>query len=299
MRVTLDAVIVAVTDDEPRILCVDHGGAVALPSGPLEPERDRTLELAFRRWVREQTGIEVGYAEQLYTFGDRDRLPADSSPGRTLSVAYLALVREEQPSEGASWRNFYDLFPWEDHRAGPPAVIGEIIEPALEEWVVGAVDRGEALRREERSHVALGLGGLEWDGVRVLERYELLYELGLVDEAQRSDMATIDSQAMALDHRRIAATALTRLRGKLTYRPVVFELLSEQFTLLRLQHVVEALAGVRLHKQNFRRVIDRAGLVEGTGEIDRSTGGRPAELFRFRREVLLERPRAGVGLPLG
>ena len=103
---------------------------------------------------------------------------------------------------------------------------------------------------------------------------------------------------MALDHRRIAATAHTRLRGKLTYRPVVYEMIPEEFTLLRLQHVVEALAGVRLHKQNFRRVVDRAGLVEGTGEIERGTGGRPAELFRFRREVLLERPRAGVGLPL-
>jgi hypothetical protein len=102
---------------------------------------------------------------------------------------------------------------------------------------------------------------------------------------------------MALDHRRILATALGRLRGKLTYRPVVFELLPPTFTLWQLQRVVEALAGVRLHKQNFRRLVERGGLVEGTGQHDLSTGGRPAERFRFRREVLRERAAPGVGLP--
>ena len=102
---------------------------------------------------------------------------------------------------------------------------------------------------------------------------------------------------MALDHRRILATALGRLRGKIRYRPVVFELLPPTFTLLKLQRVVEALAGVRLHKQNFRRLVEKGGLVEGTGELDAATGGRPAELFRFRRDVLRERPAPGVGLP--
>ena len=89
---------------------------------------------------------------------------------------------------------------------------------------------------------------------------------------------------MQLDHRRIVATALGRLRGKLTYRPVVFELLPPTFTLLQLQRLVEALSGVRLHKQNFRRLAEGGGLVEGTGQL-RPSGGRPAELFRFRREV--------------
>jgi hypothetical protein len=94
------------------------------------------------------------------------------------------------------------------------------------------------------------------------------------------------------------ATALGRLRGKIKYRPVVFELVPPTFTLLRLQRVVEALAGIRLHKQNFRRLLEKGGLVEGTGLLDRETGGRPAELFRFRREVLRERRAPGIGLPV-
>src|SRR5260370_39927705 len=72
----------------------------------------------------------------------------------------------------------------------------------------------------------------------------------------------------------------------------------ESFTLLALQRAVEALAGQRLHKQNFRRLIDQQGLVEDTGQMATQTGGRPAKLVRFRREVLLERAVAATKLPL-
>lgn len=54
---------------------------------------------------------------------------------------------------------------------------------------------------------------------------------------------------------------------------------------------------MRLHKGNFRRLVEKGGLVEGTGRVEARTGGRPAELFRFRREVQRERPAPGVGLP--
>ena len=89
--------------------------------------------------------------------------------------------------------------------------------------------------------------------MKALERYELLYEAGLVGEAHRAGNpgpAALGVEC-ALDHRRIMATALSRVRGKLTYRPLVFELLPPTFTLSRLQQVVEALIGVRLHTQNF------------------------------------------------
>jgi hypothetical protein len=78
------------------------------------------------------------------------------------------------------------------------------------------------------------------------------------------------------------------------YRPVVFELMPPEFTLLELQRTVEALSGIRLHKQNFRRLVESQGLVEGTGRLSQKTPGRPAEQFRFRREVLRERPAPGV-----
>jgi len=153
--------------------------------------------------------------------------------------------------------------------------------------------------RRERIAVMFGQES-GWDGIRVLERYELLYEAGLVAEAQiDAGMPVADTvvgTTMAYDDRRIAATALGRLRGKLTYRPLVFELLPDRFTLTALQRTVEALSGIRLHTQNFRRLVERNRLVEGTGATA-ATGGRPGELFRFRPEVLRERPRPGVGVP--
>ena len=96
VRVGLHAAIVAVTGEEPRVLTVP-GGAVdrsmaALPFGPLDPDRHRTLELGLRAWVHEQTGMDLAYVEQLYTFGDRDR--ALAADGRTwvLAVAFAGSV---------------------------------------------------------------------------------------------------------------------------------------------------------------------------------------------------------------
>ncbi len=137
-----------------------------------------------------------------------------------------------------------------------------------------------------------------------MQRYELLYEAGLVPEAARDRAAACPDplprpgRAMVHDHRRILATGLSRLRAKIKYRPVVFELMPPTFTLLQLQRAVEALAGERLHKQNFRRLVESQGLVEETGEMLTDTGGRPARLVRFRRDLLLQRAMAGTRLAL-
>ena len=205
----------------------------------------------------------------------------------------------------------YSFFPWEDFRKGRRSLIDQFVAPSLADWSRSATDPIDRRNRQERADICFGLHGATWDGYRVLERYELLYEAGLVYESWSDQQSTasvssgssptgdlfVSGFAMSFDHRRIAATALGRLRGKIRFRPVIFELLPDEFTLLQLQQVVESLAGVGLHKQNFRRLVEQGGLVEGTGRVNPRTGGRPAELFRFRREVLRERPTPGVGLP--
>src|SRR6202020_2304472 len=171
---------------------------------------------------------------------------------------------------------------------------------ALRRFVKEAPDPASAEQRRDRMRLCFGEGSLAWDEEKVLERYELLYEAGLVHEASRDTgrkAAGLElGSSMLFDHRRILATAIARLRGKMKYRPVVFELMAPSFTLLELQRTVEALQGRRLHKQNFRRLVAEQGLVEGTGKFAAPARGRPAELFHFRREVLRERPAPGLRL---
>ena len=334
----LSAVIVAVTNEVPRVLVVrrmthelatpaqressqtERETTVALPFGPFQPERHRTLELGLRSWVEELSGLRLRYVEQLYTFGDRYRDPREAATGpRVVSVGYLALAREA-PLTGtgdAEWHNWYDFFPWEDWHNGRPGFLNGVILPRLEDWAKGAATAKERRDRAARMTECFGADDESWDIERTLDRYELLYEAQLLPEAIRDermhlgrqdnglkDPAPIDAEIlpfvgspMALDNRRILATAMGRLRGKLRYRPLVFELLPSSFTLLQLQRVVEALSGKRLHKQNFRRLLQSGRLVEPTGQFDSAGRGRPAELFRFRREVLHERVAPGVGIP--
>ena len=221
---------------------------------------------------------------------------------RSLSVGYLALLQEGPLAgvEDATWEDCYEFFPWEDWRAGKPALIGEI-EAALMDWSGQVEQTSGGSDYRERIDICFGRGDAGWDAYQVLERYELLYEAKLVAEywldrgqSPTSPISARLGRPMAFDHRRILATGLGRVRGKLRYRPVAFELIPETFTLLRLQHAVEAISGLRSHKQNFRRLVERSGLVDGTGKREAKTGGRPAELFRFRRAVLRERRAPGV-----
>ncbi|HEX8233692.1 MAG TPA: NAD regulator [Caulobacteraceae bacterium] len=312
----LSAVVIAIREDEAVVLTVrppdaatGAAGAPALPFGPFDPEGPRTFELQLRAFVTEQTGFEIGYVEQLYTFGDegRDAPLADVGAGaaRVISVGYLALAPRavETPPQGAAWAAWPRFFPWEDWRGGRPALLEQVIAPALSRWAEQA-GSAEAGPRRSRARLLFALEGAPWNEERVLERYELLYEAGLLPEAARDRGLEPALEAVELgepmlsDHRRILATGLARLRGKIKYRPVIFELTPPRFTLYRLQRAVEAVSGVRLHKQNFRRAVERAGLIEGLGRMDAGSGGRPAELFRFRRELLSALPVSGLSLPM-
>ncbi|MBO1016567.1 hypothetical protein IPU70_23620 [Achromobacter sp. SD115] len=293
----LVAVLVAVTNGEPRVLTTDD--ARALPAGPFELSH-RSLQAGLRAWVEQQTHHPLGYVEQLYTFADGDR--SDESGARVMSVSYLGLTREagETGVAQVGWQDWYRYFPWEDRRAGTPALVEEMIVPRLAAWCEDSPDAAVRMRRRQRAAITFGLDGSPWNEDMVLQRYELLFEAGLVPEAARrgNKGAVVPGEPMRHDHRRILATGIARLRAKIKYRPVVFELMPAQFTLLQLQLAVEALAGRALHKQNFRRLIEQQALVEETGEMATGTAGRPAKLFRFRRDVLLERAIAGSKLPL-
>lgn len=306
IAVELVAVLAAVTQGEPRILTTTSGHT--LPCGPFESSH-RSMQAGMRSWIESETEHPIGYIEQLYTFADKDRAREENC--RAISISYLGLTRESdpvsQPSQ-AGWRNWYDYFPWEDRR-NPTAttLVQARIAPLLLQWSALAQDAELRAHRSRRVHYNFGLQGSIWNEDLVLARYELLFEAGLVPEAllHRPHEASTEARNQLLpgldmqhDHRRIMATGMARLRAKIKYRPVMFELMPPEFTLLQLQHTIEALLGCHLHKQNFRRLIEQQQLVEETGAMAAAKTGRPAKFFRFRADVLQERAISGSKLPM-
>ncbi len=315
VAVVLSAAVLGVRANEPVIAVVsaERSGDDWLPCGLFSPSRHATLEEGLRAWVRTQTGVETGFVQQLCTLNEHvdAGTPVARKAPHVVCVSYLALVGPGQCSDKtrASWRSWYAYFPWEDWRHGKPECLNEI-EQHLEAWAAEpeppcastwAPDRAQRLR------VAFGGAGAAWDEEKVLERYELLCEAGIVGHAAE-DAASATGMARRLpslshshlgDQASVLARAISELRRSVKYRPVVFELMHDEFTLYELQKTVEAILGPHLHKQNFRRLVEGCGLVEPTGSYRLRTGGRPAQLYRFRRDVIYECAAPGVRLKPG
>lgn len=294
----LVAVLISVTDSEAKVLTVNQGSL--LPNGPLTPIH-RSLQAGVRQWVETQTHQPLGYVEQLYTFVDTNR--KISTGQYAIYISYLGLVREEVKhlESTAIWQNWYEYLPWEDHRKGHPQFITDHFYPIFRHWINSGNSIAEQKAREDRIKLCWGIAPFSWNEEYVLQRYELMYEIGLIPEANTQESTLSEKycgKTMMNDHRRVLASAMARLRSKIKYRPVIFELMPPTFTLLQLQQSIEALGGITLHKQNFRRFITQQEIIEETGEIDSSGRGRPAQLFRFRDDILLERSLSGSKLPI-
>lgn len=201
MRVTVDIVIFTIEAGKLKLLLVKRRvapfeGKFAIPGGFVQEEEK--LDEAALRELREETGVEDVYLEQLYSFGDPGRDPR----GRVITIAYFALISADRQL-----------------RAG--------------------TDAAEA----------------EW-------------------------MSIDDLPQLAFDHKQILDYALERLRNKLEYTTVGFQLLPEKFTLTELQAVYEAILGKKLDKRNFRRKISLLKILKALPEYRRG-GRRPAQLYRF------------------
>ena len=318
------AVLVAITEHTARVLTVDQGKL--LPNGPLMPLH-RSLQAGVRQWVEEQTQQPLGYLEQLYTFVDTNRRNVDGHALVYVSYLGLVQETQMKalPSQ-ALWRDWYDYFPWENHLDGMPSMIRNYIVPALLSWADSAAELVMQQRRRQRIALCWGISEKtlavdrlkdtdealnddkvyenkayehrEWVAEHVLLRYEMLYEAGLIPEAPTyppsysvklpANWSQLIGVPMYYDHRRVIATAISRLRAKIEYRPLIFGLMPDVFTLSQLQQSVEALSGVRLHKQNFRRLLDAQNLVMETGQSSNAQRGRPAKLYRFRHDIELQ-----------
>src|SRR6202171_3054824 len=243
IEIGLTAAIVAIEGTEPLILTAsssDGDRLAGLPFGAFDAVSHRTFEIGLRAWVEEQAGVRLGYVEELYILGDRARHTEPGDPAaHVASIGYLALTRAADNAArapGATFEPWYRFFPWEDWRGSRPRLIERDIFPALTNWAAQAEqpDTTRALSRKDRVRLYFGTEGAHWDEERVLDRYELLYEAGLIEEARRDGRPAALTRkspphlgvSMRFDHRRILATAMGRLRAKLKYRAVGFATLT-------------------------------------------------------------------------
>jgi len=177
-------------------------------------------------------------------------------------------------------------------------------------WAIpgGFVDVGESLEKaalrelEEETGVrevyleqlyTFGDPGRDSRGHVITVAYFALLPVSAIDPRAGSDAvearwwSVYDLPLLAFDHADILSYALERLRYKLEYTAVGFELLPETFVLSELRTAYEIILGEKLDKRNFRRKILGAGVIEETG--DHRTGeGRPAKLYHFRDDAVAE-----------
>ena len=151
----LIAVIVAVTDGEPRVLTIDDGRA--LPSGPFELTH-RSLQAGMRSWVEQQTHHPLGYVEQLYTFADRDRTAVGPADG----LDQLSRPDPRGPRRRRARRRLAELVPLSSRgRIGATdnAGLTEAVDARLRAWAAAAGDAPTRRERLARAAITFGQDG--------------------------------------------------------------------------------------------------------------------------------------------
>jgi hypothetical protein len=323
---------------ELQMLTVVRGGEPfrgldAWPGGYVDAYDDVDARAAALRELLEETGCtEPSFLETLDTYDRIGRDPRqyagrpDAETGewvyrgaRVFSKAQLALFRVGELAPGAGddavsvqLRRVYDYLPWEDLREAEGQRLARKAARELDAWASATASAEPRGQRQQRVQHAFGESLQDWNEERVSERYALLFEAGLLEEAHRDRWGRVDEaalercapygRALAFDHRHMLADALSRLRGKIKYVPATLHaLLPLEFTLLDLQLASEAIGGRRLYKANFRQRISRSEtyrIVKPLGRQHSSARPGPrAELHCFPRDVLLLRLDPSIRMP--
>ncbi len=264
--VTVDMLLFAVMNKEKesyrklpekvlKLLMIKRGdhpfmGCWALPGGFADVRE--SLDQAAQRELKEETNIENIYMEQLYTWGDVERDPRT----RVIGCSYMALVDE----------SILDV------RAGDDAEAAE--------WFTVKT----RLVEQQKAVTAEGYILQEWVDLTLRGREDVLTACikitkQVAGNVTRTDRELVASNGIAFDHARIIEYGIERLRNKIQYTDIAFNLMPERFTLTELQQVYEVIMDKPLLKANFRRKI--AGMVSETGDYTRDAGHRPSKLYRY------------------
>ncbi len=217
IKVAVDAVVFGYEKEQLFILLVQKkfgksSNAWMLPGGMVQD--DEGLQTAVNRELKEETGIEINYLEQLYTFGNdiyRD------SRTRVISITYLALANPQKL------------------QLKPSSKIKEA----------------------------------KWFNVN-------------------------EMPSLAYDHSKFIKKGIERLKSKLSYQPIGFDLLDDEFPFSHLENLYKTILGKELDRRNFRKKIMSFGILEETNKKVSMGSGRPAKLFRFNKQKYRALEKEGI-----
>jgi len=220
INLTVDCVVFGLDDKSLKVLLIQRGldpfkGKWAIPGGFVQA--NESLEDAALRELKEETGIEKVFLEQLYTFGDVRRDPR----GRVVTVAYYALVNLKE------------------------------------------------------------------------------HDIAVTTDAAKAAWFQIDDMPpLVFDHEQIFETSLKKLRGKVQYEPIGFELLPEKFTLTQLQKLYEMILEKNLDKRNFRKKILAMDLLIDLDAVQEDVAHRAARLYKFDEKKYKQLKKQGFSFEL-
>ena len=227
-------------------------GKWAIPGGFVN--LDESLEDAAKRELKEETSVENVYLEQLYTYGEVNRDPRT----RVISSAYMALVNSDkieiEAGDDASDARWFNV----DYKLVSRTVNKEKKE-IIDVYKL-VLYSGDIVVSSE---------------IEIVEKY--------IEGHKERTVSIIDNSGLAFDHCKIIAYAIERLRNKIEYTDIAFNLMSEYFTLSELQQVYEIILDKELLKANFRRKLNDY-VIETNKYSERKGGYRPSKLFKFNYE---------------
>ncbi len=278
------AVLVAADADDLYILTARRQRAAipVLPVTGFDPARGISLERCLRDWAAIHTTAKV---TAIHMTGARVL-------AGQVQICLVGLVENRLAftPRGGRWYPASALFPWEDWRNGEPEGLRATLRPALAQWSAAPTKKGEG-PRHPRVDSLFTSKGKNWRSDAAQARYELLYDAGLVPEALRDrsgaaimvkqSHARAFGQIMHASDRHIVAQSLDWIRQGTQRGDVLPHLLTSPFSLGSLQNTAQAVMGVALHTQNFRRDIVRGNFIQDTGKTGRAHGARPARLWRW------------------
>lgn len=238
-----------------RLLMIKRGdhpyiGKWAVPGGFVKSNEN--LDQAAYRELKEETNVNDIYIEQLYAWGDVNRDPRT----RVISTSYISLVDSSKldirASEDAAEAKWFTVSCKLNQETRTVSKTGYVLERFYKLTLSSDDDTLTAIIKTKKT----------------VE--------GKVTKVERE---VIESDEIAFDHAKIIQYGIERLRNKIEYTDIAFNLMPDLFTLTELQQVYEAILDTELLKANFRRKI--ADMVVETNEYTRNAGHRPSKLFKF------------------